>query len=77
VSYLLHFPLHWLDENNMRTNCACRRHLLRFWLRDPENAWHTPEVLRPRWAQIYEGITPENEVFPIEPFVRSAGNKGR
>ncbi|KAL2846479.1 hypothetical protein BJX68DRAFT_256390 [Aspergillus pseudodeflectus] len=54
-----------------------QRHLLRFWLRDPENAWHTPEVLRPRWAQIYEGITPENEVFPVEPFVRSAGNKGR
>ncbi|KAH9888307.1 TfdA family taurine catabolism dioxygenase TauD [Xylariomycetidae sp. FL2044] len=54
-----------------------QRHLLRLWLRDPENAWHTPDYLAPRWAQIYEGITPESEVFPLEPFVRSAGNKGR
>ncbi|KAI0469651.1 TfdA family taurine catabolism dioxygenase TauD [Xylariaceae sp. FL0804] len=54
-----------------------QRHLLRLWLRDPENAWHTPDYLAPRWAQIYEGITPEAEVFPLEPFVRSAGNKGR
>ncbi|KAI0152987.1 TfdA family taurine catabolism dioxygenase TauD [Xylariaceae sp. FL1272] len=54
-----------------------QRHLLRLWLRDPENAWTTPSHLRPRWAQIYDGITPENEVFPLEPFVRSAGNKGR
>ncbi|BCS22229.1 TauD/TfdA family dioxygenase [Aspergillus puulaauensis] len=54
-----------------------QRHLLRLWLRDPENAWHTPEVLAPRWAQIYEGVSPESEVFPEEPFIRSAGNKGR
>ncbi|KAI1322384.1 TfdA family taurine catabolism dioxygenase TauD [Xylariaceae sp. FL0255] len=54
-----------------------QRHLLRLWLRDPENAWTTPSHLAPRWAQIYEGITPEKEVFPLEPFVRSAGNKGR
>ncbi|KAF1965568.1 TfdA family taurine catabolism dioxygenase TauD [Bimuria novae-zelandiae CBS 107.79] len=54
-----------------------RRHLLRLWLRDPELAWDTPEVLRSRWAQIYEGIKPEAEVLPLKPFVRSAGNKGR
>ncbi|KAL4947487.1 hypothetical protein BDW69DRAFT_199622 [Aspergillus filifer] len=54
-----------------------QRHLLRLWLRDPENAWHTPNVLAPRWAQIYEGVKPENEVFLLEPFIRSAGNKGR
>lgn len=54
-----------------------RRHLLRFWLRDPENAWHTPKILEQRWAQIYGGVTSENEVFPVEPFIRSAGNKGR
>ncbi|KAK7923982.1 hypothetical protein PG985_006036 [Apiospora marii] len=53
------------------------RHLLRLWLRDPENAWETPEVLRPRWAQLYEGITPESQVFPLEPYIRSAGHKGR
>ncbi|KAL4796862.1 hypothetical protein BDV19DRAFT_397977 [Aspergillus venezuelensis] len=54
-----------------------QRHLLRLWLRDPENAWHTPDVLAPRWAQIYEDVKPENEIFPLEPFIRSAGNKGR
>ncbi|KAI0181147.1 Clavaminate synthase-like protein [Hypoxylon sp. FL1284] len=54
-----------------------RRHLLRLWLRDPENAWPTPQVLKPRWAQLYEGVTPEGEVFPLEPYIRSASNKGR
>ncbi|OTB01391.1 hypothetical protein M426DRAFT_323530 [Hypoxylon sp. CI-4A] len=54
-----------------------RRHLLRLWLRDPENAWQTPEVLNYRWAQLYEGVTPEGQVLPLEPFIRSAGNKGR
>ncbi|CAJ2509739.1 Uu.00g056390.m01.CDS01 [Anthostomella pinea] len=54
-----------------------RRHLLRFWLRDPENAWQTPEVLKWRWDQLYAGVTPESSVFPLEPFIRSAGNKER
>ncbi|KAK8082353.1 TfdA family Taurine catabolism dioxygenase TauD [Apiospora saccharicola] len=54
-----------------------KRHLLRLWLRDPKDAWETPEVLRPRWAQLYEGITPESQVFPLEPYIRSASNKGR
>ncbi|ORY61788.1 TfdA family taurine catabolism dioxygenase TauD [Pseudomassariella vexata] len=54
-----------------------QRHLMRFWLRDPENAWQTPEVLKYRWDQLYEGVTPEASVFPLEPFIRSAGNKGR
>lgn len=62
----------WLTSTFLR-----RRHLLRFWLRDPENAWHTPKILEKRWNEIYEGVTPQNEVFPVEPFIRSAGNKGR
>lgn len=53
------------------------RHLLRLWLRDPENAWPIPDVLKPRWAQLYDGVTPEGEVFPLEPYIRSASNKGR
>ncbi|KAJ4397480.1 hypothetical protein N0V93_001709 [Gnomoniopsis smithogilvyi] len=53
-----------------------RRHLLRFWLRDPEYGWETPEVIQWRWEQIYGGVTAEKEVFALEPFVRSAG-KGR
>jgi hypothetical protein len=48
-----------------------RRHLVRLWLRDPELAWKTPEGLKARWEGIYGGVTPEKEVFPLEPFVRS------
>ncbi|KAJ3549656.1 hypothetical protein NM208_g396 [Fusarium decemcellulare] len=54
-----------------------QRHLLRLWLRDPENAWQTPKVLRPRWDQIYKDVTPENCVFPLAPYIRSSANKGR
>ncbi|KAL2437195.1 Taurine hydroxylase-like protein SAT17 [Exophiala dermatitidis] len=51
-----------------------QRHLLRLWLRDPEYAWETPDALKPRWAQLYDGVTPENQVFPLEPYVRSSSN---
>ncbi|KZL78564.1 taurine catabolism dioxygenase (TfdA family taurine catabolism dioxygenase TauD) [Colletotrichum tofieldiae] len=54
-----------------------QRHLLRQWLRDPEYGWETPEPLKERWAQLYEGITPEAQVFPLEPFIRSEGNKNK
>ncbi|KAI0008230.1 Clavaminate synthase-like protein [Xylariaceae sp. FL0662B] len=54
-----------------------QRHLLRLWLRDPENAWEIPEPLKPRWAELYDNVTPESEVLPLEPFIRSAANKGR
>ncbi|KAK8049832.1 hypothetical protein PG994_011562 [Apiospora phragmitis] len=54
-----------------------KRHLLRLWLRDPENAWETPEALRPRWTQLYDDITPGSQVFPLEPYIRSASNKSR
>ncbi|KAI1075995.1 Clavaminate synthase-like protein [Whalleya microplaca] len=54
-----------------------QRHLLRLWLRDPENAWETPEPLKARWAELYDNVTPESEALPLEPFIRSAANKGR
>ncbi|KAJ8123945.1 hypothetical protein ONZ43_g218 [Nemania bipapillata] len=54
-----------------------QRHLIRLWLRDPENAWETPSVLNWRWDQLYKDITPESQVFPLEPYIRSASNKGR
>jgi predicted secreted Zn-dependent protease len=54
-----------------------RRHLLRQWLRDPELAWETPTVLAERWSKLYDGVTAENEVFPLEPFIRSESNKSR
>ncbi|KAI0114598.1 Clavaminate synthase-like protein [Hypoxylon sp. NC0597] len=58
------------------TNAGSKqRHLLRLWLRDPENAWETPESLKDRWSQLYENVTPETEVLPLEPYIRSASNK--
>ncbi|KAH8895635.1 Clavaminate synthase-like protein [Thozetella sp. PMI_491] len=49
-----------------------KRHLIRLWLRDPENAWETPQALDDRWARLHEGVTPEKQVFPLEPTIRSA-----
>jgi hypothetical protein len=49
-----------------------RRHLVRLWLRDPEHAWPTPGPLTERWRKVYDGVQPQNEVFPLEPRIRSA-----
>lgn len=51
-----------------------QRHLLRLWLRDPENAWKTPEGLEGRWKNVYDGVKAENQVFPLEPSIRSASD---
>ncbi|KAK9418519.1 putative TauD/TfdA-like domain-containing protein [Seiridium unicorne] len=48
-----------------------QRHLVRLWLRDPEYAWETPDALRERWARIYDGVTPEKSILPVEPVIRS------
>ncbi|KAI5855093.1 Clavaminate synthase-like protein [Durotheca rogersii] len=53
------------------------RHLLRLWLRDPEYAWLIPQAWEYRWEQLYGGVTPEKQVLPLEPFIRSAGNKAK
>ncbi|KAJ5729000.1 uncharacterized protein N7483_003508 [Penicillium malachiteum] len=42
------------------------RHLLRLWLRDPENAWKTPEPLQHRWDTVFKDITEEEQAFPLE-----------
>ena len=47
-----------------------RRHLLRLWLRDPENAWMTPEPLQPRWDTVYKDVTEDEQAFPLEPALR-------
>ncbi|OCT51952.1 taurine catabolism dioxygenase TauD [Cladophialophora carrionii] len=51
-----------------------QRHLVRLWLRDPEYAWETPSALKPKWAQLYNGVIADKQVFPLEPYVRSASN---
>ncbi|KAJ5627942.1 hypothetical protein N7490_010170 [Penicillium lividum] len=43
-----------------------RRHLLRLWLRDPENAWKTPEPLKDRWDAVFQDVTEEEQAFPLE-----------
>jgi hypothetical protein len=56
---------------------GCRRHLVRLWLRDPEYAWQTPQQLQSRWDDLYHGVTPEKQVFPLEPRIRSASSGAR
>lgn len=48
-----------------------RRHLLRLWLRDPEYAWETPEPLHGRWDKVFKDVKEEEQVFSLEPRVRS------
>jgi hypothetical protein len=43
-------------------------------LRDPEYAWRTRNSLKSKWEQVYEGVTPDRQVFPMGPYVRSASN---
>lgn len=49
-----------------------QRHLVRLWLRDPENAWETPGALAGRWDKVYKDVKEETQVFPLEPYIRSA-----
>lgn len=44
-----------------------RRHLLRLWLRDPENAWQTPEPLQHRWDTVFKDVTEDEQAFPLDP----------
>lgn len=60
----------------MLTRNLSRRHLLRLWIRDPENAWTTPEPMRKRWNKIYDPKSSQGPcVFPLEPVIRSVGEQ--
>jgi hypothetical protein len=51
-----------------------RRHLLRLWLHDPQNAWEIPEALLSKWDKLYaEDSSLGEQIFPLEPEMRSAG----
>jgi len=56
-------------------NMIRRRHLLRLWLRDPKLAWKTPDALKDRWDALYKDVTPEEQVFPLEPKIRGGAGK--
>ncbi|KAJ5166932.1 uncharacterized protein N7482_005713 [Penicillium canariense] len=57
-------------RNGFRDGPGRERHLLRLWLRDPENAWATPEPLQYRWDTVYKDITEDEQAFPLEPALR-------
>ena len=48
-----------------------RRHLLRLWLRDEENAWETPAPLRERWDNVFKDVKVDEQMFPLEPRIRN------
>lgn len=50
----------------------CRRHLVRLWLRDPEHEWVKPVALQERFDRVYDGVTVEKSVFPLEATIRSS-----
>ncbi|KAL3957079.1 hypothetical protein ACCO45_007657 [Purpureocillium lilacinum] len=61
-------------RGSFRDSAQNQRHLVRLWLRDDELAWKIPEALKSRWDRVYEGVTAEKQVFPLEPSIRSASS---
>ncbi|GJN75703.1 hypothetical protein PLICBS_009809 [Purpureocillium lilacinum] len=61
-------------RGSFRDSAQKQRHLVRLWLRDDELAWKIPEALKSRWDRVYEGVTAEKQVFPLEPSIRSASS---
>ncbi|KAJ5578206.1 uncharacterized protein N7459_007170 [Penicillium hispanicum] len=57
-------------RNGFKDAPGKERHLLRIWLRDPENAWITPEPLQHRWDAVYKDVTEDEQAFPLEPALR-------
>lgn len=57
-------------RNGFRDEPGKERHLLRLWLRDPENAWETPSPLQHRWDTVYKDVTENEQAFPLEPALR-------
>jgi alpha-ketoglutarate-dependent taurine dioxygenase len=65
-------------RDGFRNTMEQQRHLVRLWLRDEELAWELPRELHGRMAKVFEGVTEEGQVFPLEPFVRSsAAGRGK
>jgi hypothetical protein len=49
-----------------------KRHLVRLWLRDEELRWDIPQELQGRFDKVYKGVSEEESIFPLEPYIRSA-----
>ncbi|KID87632.1 Taurine catabolism dioxygenase TauD/TfdA [Metarhizium guizhouense ARSEF 977] len=61
-------------RGGFRDSLEKQRHLIRLWLRDEELHWDTPAALQSRWDRVYGNVTAENQVFPLEPSIRSASS---
>ncbi|CAI7573595.1 unnamed protein product [Penicillium glandicola] len=57
-------------RNEFKDGPGQERHLLRLWLRDPENAWETPRELQERWDIVYKDVVEDKQAFPLEPAIR-------
>ncbi|KAJ6180848.1 hypothetical protein N7519_011309 [Penicillium mononematosum] len=57
-------------RNGFKDEPGKERHLLRLWLRDPENAWETPRELQERWDIVYKDVVEDKQAFPLEPTIR-------
>ncbi|KAJ5482023.1 hypothetical protein N7475_000835 [Penicillium sp. IBT 31633x] len=57
-------------RNGFKDSPGQERHLLRLWLRDPENAWETPQQLQDRWDTVYKDVAEDEQTFPLEPAIR-------
>ncbi|KAF9252151.1 hypothetical protein CBS147333_479 [Penicillium roqueforti] len=57
-------------RNGFKDEPGKERHLLRLWLRDPENAWETPRELQERWDIVYKDVAADKQVFSLEPTIR-------
>ncbi|KND86428.1 hypothetical protein TOPH_08915 [Tolypocladium ophioglossoides CBS 100239] len=60
------------SRGSFRDSAENERHLVRLWLRDEELAWETPAPLQATWDRVYKDVRKENEIFPLEPIIRSA-----
>jgi hypothetical protein len=58
------------SRNGFTDEPGKERHLLRLWLRDSEYAWETPTPLHGRWDAVYGSLSPEEQVFTLEPQIR-------
>ncbi|OGE56231.1 hypothetical protein PENARI_c003G04140 [Penicillium arizonense] len=57
-------------RNGFKDEPGQERHLLRLWLRDPENAWETPRQLQNRWDTVFKDVAEDEQTFPLEPALR-------
>jgi hypothetical protein len=63
------------SRNGFTDELGKERHLLRLWLRDSEYAWETPAQLESRWEGVYSDLSPDEQVFTLEPQIRRTGGR--